>query len=111
MALTVTVDKQASGSVGHLKKRVCDITFDSSYATAGESLTPADVGLRVVHEAIAHGVFRTSSGTTGVDVSYDRTNKKLFAYWGNAGSASVIPEVTSTTDLSTFSGRITFIGK
>lgn len=110
MALTVAKVAGADYTVSNKRVRVRTITFDSSYLTAGESLTPADVGLRVIDEARSHGPFRVTDGTSSIDVSYDHTNKKLLAYWGNAGTASVAPEVTSTTDLSTYSGRMTFVG-
>lgn len=110
MALTVAKVSGADFTDGNKRRRVRTITLDSSYLTAGEALIPADVGLRVITEAIPHGAFRNTDGTLGVFVSYDVTNQKLLAYWGNAGSASGLPEVTSTTDLSTYSGRITFIG-
>jgi hypothetical protein len=108
MAITVSVVRR--NNFANQRRVIADITFDSSYVTAGEPLAPSDLGMTSINEAVPHGLFRTSSGTTAIDTSYDRTNNKLFAYWGNAGSASVIPEVSSTTDLSTFSGRYTFTG-
>jgi hypothetical protein len=110
MALTVTKVTGADYVSGNKRVKVRDITFDSSYATAGEALTAATVGLKTIEQAIPNGAFRSTDATNSIVVSYDRTNSKLVAYWGNAGSASVSPEVTSTTDLSTYSGRITFVG-
>ncbi|HZA18978.1 MAG TPA: hypothetical protein VE645_19210 [Pseudonocardiaceae bacterium] len=87
------------------------ITFDSSYPTGGEALTPADFGLKVLDEVRPHGSFRAAANTSAIEVSYDYTNQKLIAFWGNAGTASVQPEVTNTTDLSTYSGRVTAVGQ
>lgn len=110
MALTITPIAGADGSIGHRRRVVRIITFDSSYPTGGEPLTPADVGLRVIDTAAPDGAFQSTDGTTGIYVHYNRTNQKLIAYWGNAGTASADPEVTSTTDLSTYAGRMTFTG-
>lgn len=86
------------------------MTFDSSYATGGESLTASDVGLRKLTEVIVHGAFRNADGTKGVNVGYDWTNAKLQAYWAKGGPTNGEPEVDSTFDLSAYNGRVTFIG-
>jgi hypothetical protein len=66
------------------------VTMDSSYATSGEAIDAiGDTGYEKVF---------FEQGT--VVLSWDKVNQKVFATWGNAGSASVLPEVTSTTDLS-----------
>lgn len=87
------------------------VTFDSSYPTGGEALTAASFGLKTLDEVRAHGPFRNTDATLGIVVSYDHTNSKLVAYWGNAGTVSGMPEVANTTDLSTYSGRITAVGQ
>lgn len=108
--LTVTTVSGASRKDGNRRHKCFDITFDSSYPDNGEALTPATLGMRVVEEFIPHGPFRKSDGSDAIHVSFDRTNNKLIAYWGNAGTASALPEVTDTTDLSAYSGRVTVIG-
>lgn len=115
MAFTIASVSNADYVSGNKKVKVRTLTFDSSYATGGESLTPSEVGLKVITECKPHGPFRTSSGSTAISVSYDYTNSKMFAYRtkdpGNAGGADVpLQEVANTTDLSTFSGRVTFVG-
>jgi hypothetical protein len=66
------------------------VTMDSSYATGGEAIDAAgDLGYDTV-------IFEPST----VVLNWDKANQKVVAYWGNAGTASVLPEVTSTTDLS-----------
>lgn len=110
MALTVAKITGADHVAGNMRARVRTITFDSSYPTGGESLTAADFGLKKLFEVRPHGSFRAAANTSAIEVSYDHTNAKLIAFWGNAGVASVQPEVTNTTDLSTYSGRVTAIG-
>lgn len=110
MALTIAkvtgATYKTDMKVGDKQWREFIVTFDSSYVTAGESLTAADLGGRVVYAVLPCGAFRNTDATLGIIVSYDHTNAKLVAYWGNAGSVSGMPEVASTTDLSTYSGRI-----
>ena len=109
MALTLT--KIAAFTSGNKRHRVYDVTFDSSYPTGGESLTASDVNLRKIEQLIVHGpATATRGGTTGVLPTYDYTNSKLQAFWGNAGTASVLPEVTDTTDIATQICRSTAIG-
>lgn len=109
MALTLT--KISAYTSGNKRHRVYDVTFDSSYPTGGESLTAADVNLRKIEQLIVHGpATATRGGTTGVLATYDYTNSKLQAFWGNAGTASVLPEVTDTTNVATQICRITAIG-
>ena len=109
MALTLT--KIAAFTSGNKRHRVYDVTFDSSYPTGGESLTASDVNLRKIEQLIVHGpATATRGGTTGVLATYDYTNSKLQAFWGNAGTASVLPEVTDTTNVATQICRITAIG-
>ena len=110
MALTISRVANADYVVSNKKVKVRDITFDASYVTGGLSLTPADVGLKVIQQAVPHGLAKPATTTTAIEVSYDYTNSKLVAYWGNAGTASVIPEVTNATSLATQVVRITFIG-
>ncbi len=114
MALTVTAVTPKSETafvVSNKDVRHFTITFDSSYPTAGEPLTAADLGCKVVFAVIPCGAFRNTDATLGIVVSYDHANSKLVAYWGNAGSVSGMPEVASTTDLSTYSGRVLVIGR
>ena len=112
MALTLTAVAGAHTTWGNKKVRVYDVTFDSSYADNGESLTAANVGLRKIEQAIPNGPFRKSDGSLAVTVSFDHTNSKLLAFVGDNDNAADAPfiEAASTTDLSTYSGRVTFVG-
>jgi hypothetical protein len=66
------------------------VQFDNSYPTGGEAIdATGDLGYDIM-------VFE--GGT--VTASWDKANQKVLAYWGNAGTASLHPEVTATTDLS-----------
>lgn len=90
MALTIT--NMQPGVAGNKRHNFCDVTFDSSYATGGESLTPAMLGLSAVDKVNA-----TSVG--GRNFPYDRANQKLQAYASTT-------EVANTTDLSAVTTRV-----
>jgi hypothetical protein len=89
MAATLTVIE----SVPLGASRVLDIgtvAFDNSYPTGGEPIdATGDLG---------YDVMFFEGGP--VTASWDKANQKVLAYWGNAGTASLHPEVTATTDLS-----------
>lgn len=87
MGLTVNIlsRKPQAGSVEVSAK----VTFDSSYATGGEALTPADLGLTTLDAVNVY-----PSG--GYLFDYDYTAKKLKALYPTAASAGSV----STIELS-----------
>lgn len=112
MGLTLAFDRAASGVDGNRRRRVYDVTFDSSYPTTGESLTAADLGLRKVERVVPEGPAGDSDGTGGtlsVNVRYDYSSAKLQAYEGAASGAS-FAEVGSTDSLTNYLVRVTAYG-
>lgn len=103
MALTV-FDRDAAppsrvvGAQSPFADVIKDVTFDSSYATGGLSLTPAMLGLTSILKLDA-------SPAGGYVFPYDYTNAKLMAL--RSGSANgVLVEETATTNLATITTRI-----
>ena len=86
-------------SLGGLRAVVVDITYDSSYPTGGETLTAADVGLGEILFAQMTPAIKSDT-TAAVLPYYHVATGKIITYWGNAGSASILPETTDTTSLS-----------
>lgn len=97
---------------GNKRVRIVDFTFDSSYPDNGEALSASDIGLRQIDAVIPCGPARKSDGSLAVPVSYDHTNSKLLAYWGDNNNAADAPliEVADTTDLSTYAVKLICIG-
>ena len=92
MALTVALsqpDSVAGVKFGFL-------TFDSSYATGGESLTAADLGLTVIHLMIL-------AGSSFYQGEYDYTNSKV--------KLTGLGEVASGLDASAVTLRFVAYGK
>lgn len=92
----LTVSNLNPGVAGNKRRNTLDITFDSSYPTGGESLTPAALGLVSVDIVLA-------TGTGGYVFKYDKANQKLLAYTGGS-------QVSDTTDLSSVTTRVEAVG-
>lgn len=73
-------------------KRVvfCDIAFDASYPTGGESLTPSDLGL-------SEAKFVSIAGKSGYIFEYDYTNEKLKAMTPTANQGAVTTDKVTIT--------------
>lgn len=127
MALSLSVVRETI--FGNRRVKVVDVTFDASYPTNGESLTPANLGLQTIDLVLA-------SPDGGYLFAYDYTNEKLKAFTpvkaqaahshtentagsytqnattetGGAISAAAAAEVANTTDLSSVTCRLIAIG-
>lgn len=84
------------GVSGNRRSNIVDVTFDSSYPTGGEALTPAQLGLISVDTVLA-------DGKLGYTFPYDRTNQKLLAFNGTTQAAN-------EADLSAVTTRVVAIG-
>lgn len=91
-----------------LKVVIADYNFGSSYTTGGDAVTPAQFGLSAIH-SITDLFTTTTANSTGFIAEYDKLNAKLKLLWGNAGSASILPDVT-TSDQSAVTRRVLVIG-
>lgn len=106
MALTFSLDDRQL--VGNKRQVRGTVTFDSSYATGGETFTPADFGLTAITDVQAQ------PSTVGYVAVWNRstTAPKLMAFYGDNNNASdgALIEVPNTTDISTSVHRIAVTG-
>lgn len=102
---TIGQDKSTQRNPG-LSWRIVDITFDSSYATGGESLAASDVGLQTITEVLPGG----GATPPGMICQWDQTNGKLALFRSNASATTVLNQVTSTADMSAFTFRCLVLG-
>lgn len=73
---------------------VYKIAFDDAYPTGGESVTPGDVGLTRIDDAII-------APTDGFVFSWDRANSKILAYWVDTTvDGAKMAQVVDTTDIN-----------
>jgi len=127
MALTITLECSGGGlrptraiADRDLKMVIGHVTFDSLYASGGETLLPATLDLQDIYTIVFSPA---TSGVGGTDtlniipVTYDYTNHKVIAYGGSAQDASQLggmaefkPVATALSDLSSFTARFICIG-
>ena len=98
MALTVSLTGDWMASSGSQRATSGTITFDSSYATGGESLTAANVGLGTI------SFIEFNQGSSGYTFAYDYSTNKVKVYhsagFTPAGTNSA-PTITTTTNATT----------
>lgn len=109
MALTIANTTPQSGDVwGRQKTRIVTVTFDSSYDTGGESLTPADVGLSsftIVDPCV------DAADLPGYIVHFNYTTNKLMVFVEEAVAAGgPLLEVAAATNLATLKVRVLVVG-
>jgi len=98
MALVPTLSGDWLGSIGSLRIVTGTLAFDASYPTGGEPLTPATLGLGVIHFLIAEP-------NSGYVFTYDYANQKLLAYYADYdavadGPLIQFPDATSLAALT-----------
>lgn len=101
MALVEVIEEQWQGE-GNKTWTLGYWTFDSSYPTGGEA-RPTTAGIERIRRLVSAGGGTTATGL-GYDFELDKVNQKIVVTWANAGTAGVLLEVTSTTDLSALTG-------
>jgi hypothetical protein len=104
MALTLAT-VTGKQSMGSKRFEVVDITPDSSWLAAGESLTKEDLGFQTLD-------FVSCESAAGFVFRYDRTNSKLLAYYADNNNAadSALIAVPDATDISAAVVRVLVIG-
>lgn len=96
--MALTIDSFTRTVFGNKRAVICNVDFDDSYPTGGESLTPTNLGLRKID-------WLEAQPTGGYVFQYDYTNQKLLAYQqtdpADTGGADVpLAQAGSTEDLS-----------
>lgn len=103
MAASVTINSGPI-SVGSQFRTVATVTLDSSYPTGGETVTPAQFGLRSVESASCDIV--AVAGTVNVaNATYDRTNSKIKVF------DETPAEVANGASLENVKVQVTAFGK
>jgi hypothetical protein len=85
------------------------LDFDSSYPTAGEPFTEADIGFSTLYH-LSLTVDQGDSATEFWGIAWDKSAKKLQAYGGAGATTTALDEVASTDNLATFSVDVFAIG-
>ena len=102
--MAVSVSTVHTNYEGARKVATVDITFDASYPTGGEALTPATLGfVTLTRVDIDPG--------DGYVFEYDYANEKVLAYWVDTSTdGAPLAQVGNTTDLSSVVARAAVTG-
>ena len=93
MALGITIIKE--GILGDLRYKVIQLAFDASYASGGESFTPADVGMDFFYLV-------QCNPTGGYTVRWIKSTNLLQVFEGDNPNVAAAPGVEpGADDLST----------
>ena len=104
LSLTTPSGATEGATIGGASKfTIKRIQFDSSYASGGESLTAANLGMTAIHIVIAQ------AEDSGYVAQYDYTNSTLALYEAGADAAA-LDEVANTTDVSAVYVRVLAYG-
>ena len=109
MALTIANTTPQSGDVwGRQKTRIVTVTFDSSYDTGGESLTPASVGLSTFTFVDPQP---DANALPGYILIFNYTTNKIMVFVEEAVAAGgPLLEASAATNLSTLVARVLCVG-
>lgn len=95
LTVTKTVSPQAFGD---RYLAICHVAWDTSYASGGEALTPADLGF--ADQATSDDFVVFSAVFEGVVAEYDYANEKLKLLQGDYSNSSDGPFVEVSGDVS-----------
>ena len=119
--MAVAIAKPTGTSVGadtvwgNKKVRVRTLTFSGNYATGGETITAASVGLKVIEQVHLNGncalsTDKATANPVGITIASSGTSVVVTQYEG-AASGAAIGEKTNAEAYATGSNiRATFIG-
>lgn len=115
MAATLTRIKGSEFQAGRIRGAVFDVLLDSSYLTAGELVTPDDVGFVQIIGAFWVGLKNTAgtSATTTFIPVYNPIVGSIQLFYSDvdvAGTPQALAEVTSTADVDGVTFTMVFIG-
>ena len=88
MAVTVSrvwQEELGTNGITQLAITATDVTMDSSYATGGESVSAANLGLASI-------IWAQPAAADGYTFEFDHANAKLIAYGGNPGTPGIVDD-------------------
>lgn len=115
MALTFSIVTRTLHPEGGKRMNVVDITFDSSYPTGGEAVTPNQLGLNTIDRVLPFPGYAASNPAGAVVPVWDQANKKILIFQskdpGDTGGADIgLVQVADTGNLSNLTITVLAIG-
>jgi hypothetical protein len=111
MAVAITRVTGADGVMGNKRRTVRDLVFSGNYATGGEALTAANLGLTRVETVTFHGQAKSTDAATSTNVTYDYTNSKVLHYESGASGAAEAEKTDAEAYPTGSNVRVTAIGR
>lgn len=113
--MAVVITRPSSGidyKVSNKQVRVRKLVFSGNYATGGESVTAANVGLKVIEQVVVNGggVAAASALSTGIATAYDFDNSKFVFFEGSAAGTALSEKTNAEAYPTGCFLRVTFIG-
>jgi hypothetical protein len=109
MAIAVTVIDKPS-VFGERRIVIADIVFSGNYATGGEAITAANLGLTRIDFLTAAPVSAADAGTTGTPVRYDYSTGKMQHFEGAASAAPLLEKDNAEAYVSGTKVRVMAVG-
>lgn len=115
MALTVTRIKGSEFEAGRIRGAAFDVLFDATYLTAGELISPDDVGFVNIIGGFwiaLRNTAGTSATTTFIPI-YNPVVGGIQLFWSDvdvAGTPQALAEVPNGTDVDGVTFTMVFIG-
>lgn len=114
MAIAATAVSGAHTVWGNKRVRVYDLVFSGNYATGGEAITAASIGLRKVEQVHSPGVARSTDLATanpvGFGVNSAGTSVTITHYEGSAAGTAISEKTNAEAHATGSNIRVTFIG-
>ena len=102
--------------LGHMRARIVDITFDSSYLTTGEPLTAASLGWTYFFGGVVIIHPKNATGTALLPVAVvpnstgSQVALQIYRYDGASAGKANLEEAANAFDASTFTARVMLLG-
>ena len=110
MTVALTKVTGANHVSGNKKVRVFNYVLSSNYATGGEALTAATLGLKAVDTVTFDGPAYSTDRATAIQLKYDYTNSKIVAFESGADGVALAEKTNSEAYPTGCHGRLTATG-
>jgi hypothetical protein len=114
MAVALAKIAGADFVTGNKRVKVRTLTFSGNYATNGETVTAASLGLKRIEQVYFGGVAAASTPTTAVQmgavIASDGTSVAIRSYEAAASAAAFLEKDNSEAYITGQTVRATFVG-
>lgn len=113
--MAIALTRRSAFVLDNKRSRTYDLVFSGNYATGGETITAASVGLRAIEQVISNGNVALSTdlataNPVGFTIASNKQSVVVTQYEGSA-AGTALSEKTNAEVYATGSNlRVTFIG-